>query len=174
MTLQNGDYKRAGELQPGEFVYTSEGEYEVVAKEDLAGFTPVFEITFEEDRPVYMIVHGNIIRGVLAFGSEQPVPYSPAEYIEFRFKGRMCSTMGLAETWLNQTFQGRIDGFGLRFWCSRKFAVWVPRNRCDEFWQMVAGALPQGSKLYQRPAALSFGYPSSDLSGIRTPEPLTP
>jgi len=175
MTVQNGDCRRAGELRPGDLLSTSEGEFEVMGTEELIELIPVFEINFEEDRPVYVVVDANVRRDVTAFGSEHRVPYDPNEYVEFRFKGHICTTMGFAETWLRQEFQCQLDGFGLKFWCSRKYAVWAPRDRCNEFWEMVANALPRGSKLYRRPATLSMAEQSFyDTGGISTPQPLTP
>jgi len=174
MTVQNGDYRRASEMQAGDLVCTSEGDCEVIAKENLDVHTPVFEITFEEDRPVYMAFSGDDPGNLVVFGSEQCVPYNPVEYVEFRFKGHICNTIGLAETWLKQESHDRLGGFDLKFWCSRKFAVWVPHDSSDEFWEMVAGALPKGSKLYRRPLAVSVAPLWSDPGGLSTPPLLTP
>ena len=61
---------------------------------------------------------------------------------------------------LRQEFQGRLDSFALKFWCSEMYAVQVPRRLCDEFWVMGAGTLPKGSELYQRPVTLSTAQTS--------------
>jgi len=64
--------------------------------------------------------------------------------------------MGLAEAWLSSPdFNGKFDDYGLKFWCTQKFAVWVPRTQANDFWEQVTEQLPQGSKLYRRPSVLS-------------------
>lgn len=170
MTVQSGDYKRACDLKVGDFVCTPEGD---VDKQECFEREPVFEVTFEEDRPVYITYYCDL-PGVTTFGSEQCIPYNPVEFVEFRFKGQICKTMGLAETWLNQKFQGRLDGFHLKYWISRKYAVWVSREQSDEFWEMVSATLGRGSKLYRRPVTVSIGWRCHESSGISTPPLLTP
>merc|ERR1712100_405921 len=107
--LHNGDHQRAGDIQIGDYVCTSEGTFAVVAKEMLSENTPVFEVTIAEDRPVFMQLEGASPEMAAAFGTTQIVPYSPAEMVEFRFKGLICSIMDSAETWLSQF--GQMQGF---------------------------------------------------------------
>lgn len=140
--------------------------------------TAIFEVMFVADRPVFMKFQHMSPRMVAAFGAKQSVPYSPAEMVEFRFKGPICSTMGLAESWLSQAgFDGKFSEFRLKYWATRKFAVWVPKECADEFWHEVTELLkthaPRGSKLYRRPVDLT-DLRSGDLSGIITPPELTP
>ena len=55
-------------------------------------------------------VHGMILwEWLLPSDHTKNVPYNPAEFVEFRFKGRMCSTMGLAEAWLIMVEPGRTQ-----------------------------------------------------------------
>ena len=112
---------------------------------------------------------------VAAFGSDQSVPYNPAEFLEFRFKGRLCTGTFSAETWLSQvTPDIRFSNFGLKFLLTRKFAVWVPRVFADEFWENVQEFLPKGLKLYRRPVQLSDIRSNFASDGISTPSALTP
>jgi len=98
--------------------------------------------------------------------------------VEFRFKGPICDTMGPAESWLSQPdLNERFRDFGLRYWATRKFAVWAPVDRAGEFWhevtQLLKAMAPKGSKLYQRPADLSESH-LRYLNGSSTPPVLTP
>ena len=88
---------------------TSVGDGLVTDVDVIDGNSSVFEVTFVEDRPVYMAAQDDSLGMVAAFGPHQNVPYNPAEFVEFRFKGRMCSTMGLAEAWLIMVEPGRIQ-----------------------------------------------------------------
>jgi len=154
--LQKGDYRRACDLKPGDLICTTEGENVVASVEEGKEPLPVFEVTFADDRPVYFALQNDEFGKVAAFGSDQTVPYNPDELVEFRFKGPMCASMGLAEAWLSSPdFNGKFDDYGLKFWCTRKFAVWVPRAQANDFWEQVTEQLPQGSKLYRRPSVLS-------------------
>ena len=113
MAMQNCDYRRAHEVKFGDYLCTSDGECEVIATREVSDETPVFEIYFQEDRSVFMVCCDDVSANVAAFGSEQSVPYDPEDFVEFRFKGQICTTMGSAETWLNDTFKCKLDGFGL-------------------------------------------------------------
>mmetsp|Transcript_122047 Transcript_122047/g.222006 ORF Transcript_122047/g.222006 Transcript_122047/m.222006 type:complete len:358 (-) Transcript_122047:240-1313(-) len=174
MTLENFDYRRAGDLQQGDLIFTSQGEGEVTKVEYLDGLSPVFEVAFQGDRPAFMALTSTSDSMAVAFGSDQSLPYSPEEFVEFRFKGRICASMGLAEEWLQEKLLGRCNEFRLKFWFTRKFAVWVPLESADEFWETVKQLLPKGSKLYRRPVELVELSPSIDLDAISTPPPLTP
>lgn len=173
MAMDNGDYIRACDVEPGDKIRTSEGECPVVGAKLLAERAEVFEIAIAEDRPIYMALQGPLLGMIAAFGSDRALPYHPDDYVEFRFKGRMCATMGAAEKWFSN-FKGTFDRFGLKFWCSRKFAVWVPRNLADDFWEQATVLLPKGSKLYRRPSVLTVVPSSLQSVSIGTPPSITP
>ena len=95
--------------------------------------------------------------------------------MEFRFKGKLCTGTFSAEAWLSQLAPvNRFSHFGLKFWLTRKFAVWVPHDFADDFWETVQEFLPQGAKLYRRPAQLSEVPANHASDGITTPSALTP
>ena len=108
MAMQNGDYRRAHEVKVGDYLCTSDGECDVIATREVSDETPVFEIYFQEDRSVFMVCCDDVSANVAAFGSEQSVPYDPEDFVEFRFKDQICTTMGSAETWLNDTFKCKL------------------------------------------------------------------
>jgi len=175
LALQHGAYRKACDCRRGDVICTSEGEFPVSDVNLYHELTPVFEVTIVSDHSVYMTM-GVCVGMVAAFGAAQKVPYDHAELVEFRFKGPICNTMGLAETWLREAGHGRFNNFGLKFWATRGFAVWAPRDRADAFWIAVSELLhtePKGSKLQRQPVPLLPGF-VNDASFVATPPPLTP
>lgn len=172
MLLPNSGYRRAHDLEIGDMVCTSEGDLPVVSVMLEEIETETFEVTFASDRPIYMFAAFGIAG---AFGAVQTVPYHASCYIEFRFKGPICSSMRSAESWLNQdAFQALLHEFEMQFWASRAFAVWVTRDVADAFWEVVTRLLrnaPKGSKIRRQPPQLFIEPPPA---GISTPPVLTP
>lgn len=166
---QFGEHKRAHEICEGDLLWTSEGVAEVILTSTSPENTQVYEVILAEDRPVYLTFQLGLQERVVALGSQQKIPYSPTEFVEFRFKGSLCQLRQTAEAWLCNS----VDKFGLRFWFTCRFAVWVPKSHADAFWQITSELLPKGLKLYRRPAVLSVHH-STELPGeLRTPT-LTP
>lgn len=69
MTLQNGDYRRACQLQLDDLVCATESEGEVAVIGSDGDFARVSDGTFEEDRPILMALQDPSIGMAVGFGS---------------------------------------------------------------------------------------------------------
>jgi len=138
--------------------------------------TPVFEMTFSNDDPVYMRM--NLPPPFAIVKGKPQVPVSALDFIEFKFKGQICKKLkhvGI-EQWLADN---EIDAcaLGLRFDDSRPYAFRVPRehdqvvyNRISEKLQAEAASTGTSvSKIYRHQVV-----DDEDGTLLSTPQPLTP
>ena len=103
----------------------SEGELVVTAEPDTRSeMTKIYEVTFSENCPALLTFKHAPSEMVADFGTDQHVPYCPAEFAESRFTGRICGQRETAQTWLEHAaFGGKFDGLGLRFGYRSRFTV---------------------------------------------------
>jgi len=179
LLLSNGTFRRAWELKVGDEICTTEGNFPIANVHHDLVETEIFQVSIAKDRAVYIKMFNMTPGMVAAFGADQRVPYHPSQYIEFRFKGPICSMMGSAEAWLTQEdFTGRLSGFDMQFWTTRAFAVWVSQQLGNAFWKEVTSLLstsnaPKGSKIRRQPSHLSTTF-AEDLelpTAVITPTP---
>merc|ERR1711879_994212 len=131
--------------------------------------TSVFEVTFENDRPVYVQAQAAQTSQIVTLGGRDH-----SGLIEFRIKGPICSGGERAEAWFSQ-FE-IFKAFDLRFWDERPYAVWVEQSRSDEFYEAVKQKLrdsPCGSRIRRQPVLQQIQTEAPD--NVTAPQPaLTP
>jgi len=116
----------------------------------------LFEIAFSEDLSVYV----RMSSPSLIFGEARgcsSVPYDPAVYTMFRFKGPICEVLkssGVRQWCVDNDCN--IEALQIQFWEGCPYAVWVHRNTSDIFYDHVRGKLqtegggvPRRSKVYR-------------------------
>eukprot|EP00930_Biecheleria_cincta_P048623 TRINITY_DN33906_c0_g1_i1.p1 TRINITY_DN33906_c0_g1~~TRINITY_DN33906_c0_g1_i1.p1 ORF type:complete len:590 (+),score=96.11 TRINITY_DN33906_c0_g1_i1:54-1823(+) len=138
--LGNGSYRCARDLQQKDLVITTEGARFVAATRSSTESICVVEVCFRAESPVFVSVP-LASAGVRFADFGLICPQDEDQYMQFKIKGSSCragaGALSFSAATCLQRYQNHFVDFDMRFLPTVPYAVWVLRERANDFFQAV-------------------------------------